>query len=89
MKRRCFDPILKYLKLIKEPTLNLEEFPILWGSYKTFYSARKLGLDAPKALPNLRVNLYKSFCRPTLYYATECLNLSDTEVKKFNQLKQR
>lgn len=48
----------------------------------TYFAAKKIGIDSTDIEPKIRTNIYKCFCRSTLYYGIECFNLNQQEIKK-------
>src|SRR5271155_2957605 len=46
------------------------------------FALKCIGIDSAQLLPKMRLFFYKTYCRPIIWYGTECFNLTKTEVDK-------
>jgi hypothetical protein len=53
---------------------------------KAYYASKKMGTDSYEIDPNMKSQLYKTFCRSILFYGLESLYLNQQEVKKMQTL---
>jgi len=49
----------------------------------TSFALKNIGIDGCELQPEVRAFFYRTYCRPILWYGTECLNLSSSEIQKF------